>query len=82
MSDVSGECNIFADRLKALLKLRGLNPRQLSIKVGYRPDTVYAWLIRNVTPRALSLMDVADALDTTPNYLLGYTDNPDKEDKT
>lgn len=63
------------DRIRALRKQRGLTQVQLSQRSGVSQSNVSQYE-RFIEPSASALSKIADALDTTVDYLVGRTDNP------
>lgn len=61
------------ERLKTALKKAGRNQSWLASKVGKHKMTVYRWVSGQLVPREDSLRKIADALNTTPEYLQGIT---------
>lgn len=69
-------------RIKRLTEIRKISIKELANKVGFKsPSTIYNYKY-NVTPGKASLNAIADALNTTPEYLLGETDDWQKHDVT
>ena len=70
-------------KIKALRKRKNWTLEQLGNATGVSKSTVRKWetgFIKNM--RRDKLMALAAALDTTPEYLMGWDDNPmDEEDK-
>lgn len=59
------------DRLKALMKARGLNQKRLAEKSGLSEAAVSKYLSGSRTPHLTILVSLAKALGTTSDYLLG-----------
>lgn len=64
-------------RIKHRREELGLTQEELAKKVGYasRSSINKIELSRELPSKKIALM--ADALDTTPSFLMGWTDNPD-----
>lgn len=70
-----------AERIKYLRKTKGLTLEDIASKVGVGKSTVRKWetgMIANM--RRDKIASLADALGTTPEYLMGWTneDSPDE----
>jgi transcriptional regulator with XRE-family HTH domain len=68
------------DRIKALRKKRGLTQVQLSRLSGVSQSNVSQYE-RFIEPSASALSKIATALDTTVDYLVGRTDDPEPPPK-
>lgn len=67
----------FGERIKERRKQLGMNAETLAGKIGKSPSTIYRYEsgdISNVDSR--SLEPIADALHTTPGYLMGWDEEP------
>lgn len=63
------------DKIKQLREAKGMTLEELGNKVGVGKSTVRKWetgMIENM--RRDKIKKVADALDTTPDYLMGWSD--------
>lgn len=58
------------DRIKELCKERKMNQQALAIAVGIKEDTVSNWFRRKSASFSKYLLQIADALGTTTEYLL------------
>ena len=58
------------DRIKELCKERQMNQQALAIAVGIKEDTVSNWFRRKSASFSKYLLQIAEALDTTTEYLL------------
>ena len=66
-------------RIKTLRKQRGLSIDDLAVKLGKNRTTVYRYENGDIENLPLSILDsLADALDTTPAYLMGWSDDSDE----
>jgi transcriptional regulator with XRE-family HTH domain len=62
---------IFGQRLRELRTEKNMSLEQLGKKIGVTRATVAHWETRDSEPKYETLVSLADALGTTPNYLLG-----------
>jgi lambda repressor-like predicted transcriptional regulator len=68
-----------AKNLQAALEETKLTGRAASLKAGLRHDTVRNILVgRSISPKSETLAALADALDTTPDALLGRAPAPSR----
>lgn len=66
------------ERVRERMALQGLSQAELARRVGISQPSVYALIHKNKTgSRNLHL--IARALETTPAYLSGETDDPDQD---
>lgn len=69
-------------RIQEIANKRGMSIRQVALKSGFNsPNAIYRYK-QGVSPRKTTLNAIADALNTTPEYLLGETDDWQKHDVT
>lgn len=68
--------NLTAQRIRDRRKTRGLTWRSLAAAVESSPKDIGFWENKNRPPSADKLVKLADALDTTTDYILGRTDDP------
>lgn len=69
-------------RIQEMANKRGMSIRQVALKSGFNsPNAIYRYK-QGVSPRKTTLNAIADALNTTPEYLLGETDDWQKHDVT
>ncbi|WP_042348301.1 helix-turn-helix domain-containing protein [Bacillus massiliigorillae] len=64
-------------RMKAARKAHKLTQEQLAIKVKTTKGTISNYENGHSTPSNEMLVDLADALNTSIDYLLGRTENPE-----
>lgn len=64
----------FAQRLIAARKAQGLRQKDLAAKIGVMEHTVTGWENDKVLPRVESLIDIANALSVSLDWLLGRRD--------
>ncbi|TYC49647.1 XRE family transcriptional regulator [Weissella muntiaci] len=69
------------ERIKNTAKSRSMTIKDLSLRAGIGPQTIYNWRDRN--PQTETLQKVADILNVSVDYLLGNTDEatPIKKDR-
>ena len=67
----------FAERLKFLRKREKLTQKQLAEKLGVKQGSYSNWENGNREPNLTTLSDIAFLLDTTLDFLLGYSDTDD-----
>lgn len=63
-------------RIRERREALGLNQDALADMIGTNQRQVSQWELGKARPRADFVIALADALKTTPNYLLGFTDDP------
>lgn len=69
--------SVFGAKLKEVREARQLSQSELAKKLHVSTQTVSNWEISSSNPSLTTFMKIADVLDISPNYLLGY----DKEVK-
>lgn len=62
------------DRLKELIKEKGITQKFIADKLGRKPSIFQAWRNGSSTPNVDQIKIIAEILQTTPQYLLGQTD--------
>lgn len=62
------------EKIKELAKKRGKALGQVEEDLGYGRNTLYK--IKNSTPNAERIAEIANYFDVSTDYLLGRTDNP------
>lgn len=72
---------MFASRLKSLRNQRKLSQEELAKKINTTKGTISNYENRHSTPSNELLGDLASILNTTTDYLLGRTDNPEPFNK-
>lgn len=80
MRKLRGKMSEVGNRIRALRKQRGLTQVQLSRQSGISQSNVSQYE-RFVEPPASALGKIADTLNTTVDYLVGRTDNPEPPPK-
>lgn len=68
------------ERIKLLLKEKGLKQKYLFEQIGMSPVLFRDWKAGKSKPTDSVIYRIADVLDTTPEYLLGKTDKKEKAD--
>ena len=74
--------NNLGGRIKGLLKKRGLTQKELAEKVGVTEVSVSRYISGERTPKGLVIANMANALHTTSDYLLGIEEDITKKQKT
>lgn len=69
------------DRLNEALRLRGLSAAELASKSGLQRSSVSRYLSGENVPRSLAIGKMAEALDVSPAWLLGYDLTIDGKEK-
>lgn len=72
------EKSVFVKRVKELIKVNNLTQRDLANDIGVTESTMCKYLSGNRVPGGEALSNLATALKTTTDYLLGL----DNENKT
>lgn len=67
---------IFSERLKLARKIKGLYQEDLAKQVNTTKSTISNYENGHSTPSNDMLVQLADVLNTTTDYLLGRTDQP------
>lgn len=68
------------DRVKLLREQKGMTQEELANKLGYKSKSSVTHIERGRDiPRSM-IVKLADILDTTPAYLMGWEDEPEKTD--
>ena len=68
--------NLFPQRLQALREKRGLNQEELAKKGSLQATAISHFETGTRKPSFDNLRRLADALETTVDYLMGRTDDP------
>lgn len=70
----------FGNRVKARRKELGLSQLQLALRIGYKDKSTVAKIESGDRdlPRS-KIVEIAEALSVTPQYLLGWEEEPDKK---
>jgi len=65
----------FKDRLKTAMELREISGKKLSQKTGISRSSICLYLSGERTPKTKVFIELANALNVSPYYLLGMADN-------
>ena len=76
MKKINEKCKVV--NLFKLLDEKGITSVQLSKACGVSTGNISDWKSGRATPNANKLSVIADYLETTSGYLLGYTDEKEK----
>ena len=69
------------DRIKDRRKQLGISAEAIAARLGISPATVYRYESSEImNMRSDRLAPIAEALMTTPAYLMGWTDDPQAQD--
>ena len=66
------------DRIQLLAKQQGKSLKQLARELNFGESTIYKW--KTQSPKMEYLIKVAEKLNTTTDFLLGKTDNPNTKE--
>ena len=80
--NMSSKREIFSKRLKEIRMARGLSHDQVSKKCGVARSTFAGYEINNSFPPVDTLALIAQVLQTSTDYLIGLTDDPEPKDPT
>ena len=67
----------FSEQLKKVMELRGISQTELCEKTGIPKSAMSQYLSGAFKPKQARTYILAEALHTTPEYLMGTLDNPD-----
>lgn len=70
---------IFTDRVRALIKERGITQDQFNQDVGISKNTLSYWEKESRLPKSKTLREIARYFGVTTDYLTGATDNPSEQ---
>lgn len=65
---------IFGERVKRILKETGRTQKQLAVALSVQTSTLCEWLNDHNEPPMQAIVDIACALETSTDYLLGLKD--------
>lgn len=68
---------IIKDRLNEAMRLRGLNLSELAELSGLNKSSVSRYLTGKMIPRTAAIGKLAQVLDVSPSWILGYNVNMD-----
>ena len=67
------------ERIKDARKRLGLSAEKLTAMINVSPATVYRWEKGDIEKVPAQMLEpIADALQTTPEYLMGWEKDPDQ----
>ncbi len=66
--------SVFSNRLRSIMVDRGFNQKDLAAKAGVTESAMSYYIKGQRTPSGKVLSRIADALDTSTDYLLGNTE--------
>ncbi|EOI57449.1 helix-turn-helix domain-containing protein [Enterococcus gilvus] len=66
------------NRIQLLAKQQGKSLKQLARELNFGESTIYKW--KTQSPKMEYLIKVAEKLNTTTDFLLGKTDNPNTKE--
>lgn len=67
----------FGKRIQTILSIKNMTQRELSDKAGISEVTLSRYIHENREPKADILVNIANALNVSIDYLLGRVDDPD-----
>jgi len=71
--------NKFNERLRLLVEESGLNKCEFAKRVGIPPST-FAYYLKDREPKYDILIDIAVKCNTTPNWLIGFSEERNGND--
>ena len=74
--------DVFTKRLAQMMHQTQMTQGALAREIGVQRQTVSLYMLGRSRPDTDRLILIAKALRTTPNYLLGFTDDPSPEGVT
>lgn len=66
--------NVFAERLRFVLNLRGIRQVDLARKLKVNKSLITLYISGSCEPKTRLLFAIADLLDVNPKWLIGYDD--------
>lgn len=63
------------ERIRIYRNKKGISALQMSKKLGYTQTAVSLWETNKFLPSLISLLDICEFLDVSPNELLGWKGN-------
>lgn len=67
--------------LKKLRQAKKMSQQQLALKLNLSQQTIYKYENQITEPDITTLINLADYFNTSVDYLIGNTDNPQKPEK-
>jgi transcriptional regulator with XRE-family HTH domain len=71
--------NVFSQRLLGLLEEKKMTQRELASKVGVQEATISRYVKEHRNPHSVIISKIAEVLGTTTDYLIGYSNSPEKQ---
>ncbi len=68
--------NTIGERLKCLRKERGMSQKTLGELLGVSQQMITQYETGKRTPKIETVRNIAEVLETTPDYLIGWDDDP------
>lgn len=75
---LSGVVYLFIERVRQLLKEKGIYGKDMLADLEINKNQLTRWEKEDTVPTKAVLIAIADYLETTPEYLLGETDQKEK----
>lgn len=72
--------SVFYERYAKLCRSMGGTPNSVAKEIGVSSGSITAWK-NGAEPRYSTVVKIADYFDTTADYLLGRTDDPENDDR-
>ena len=73
------EYTVLGERLKELLEKNNMSQRELAEKIGITEVTISRYISAQRVPKATEILKIADALNCSCDYLLGFQNELTKE---
>lgn len=73
------ELNTFSERLAELMKQQGITQKELAVTVGITEASMSRYMHSDRIPKSAIIANMATALHTTSDYLLGTEEKGDPE---
>ena len=70
-------CKTFAARLEHVMELRGYTVHRCSKKICVHPETFYKWLRGHNMPNSYYVVELANLLKVSTDYLYGLREDMD-----
>ena len=62
-------------RIKKALRISGKTEYELAKILGYSESTIHGYILGKHMPNIFTLMNIAEVLKTTPDYILGFSNS-------
>ena len=66
--------DIFAERLRQAMFLKGINQAELARRTGFTDGKISSWYNGKYRPNGEAIVKIANALGVSPNYFVGEGD--------